>query len=220
MDSRQSPPDAQGHIWIQYWVERLPHDLVLDSFGLRFEQLENLRQYLRNGYFSWDGSCYVQPDTLAEFEGVDPELKRGYGMCQLLPRYGSGNLILGFDRHDRFQQTFTFDTSHQPLSLTIQTWWDRKDRSGLERCESERLVIFNHTEIENGLREWAGDCGERLTYITAAFFPFDHRLVFLVQPVCLHQRREHSRTSPRRANSCCARKPVHPRVPDRRWIHA
>jgi hypothetical protein len=150
-----TPPNAQGQIWMQYWVTGLPYDLVLDSFGLRFEQIENLRQYLRNGYFSWDGSYYVQPDTLADFDERDPNLEQGYGMCQLLPRHGSGSLILGFDRHDHFQQTFTFDTSRQPLSLTIQTLWDRKDRSGLDRCESERLVIFHHTEIENGLREWA-----------------------------------------------------------------
>lgn len=147
--------DGHGHIWIHYWVEGLPQDLVLDSFGLRFEQIENLRQYLRNGYFSWDGSYYVQPDTMTDFEETDTRLERGYGMCQLLPRHGNGSLILGFDRHDRFQQTFTFDTSRQPLSLTIQTLWDRKDRSGLERCESERLVIFSHAEVENGLREWA-----------------------------------------------------------------
>jgi hypothetical protein len=76
-------------------------------------------------------------------------------MCQLLPRNGSGGVVIGFDRHDRFQQTFTFDTSHQPLSLTIQTLWDRKDRSERERCESGRLVIFSHAEVENGLREWA-----------------------------------------------------------------
>jgi alpha-galactosidase len=85
---KATPPDALRQIWMQYWVAGLPHDLVLDSFGLRFEQIENLRQYLRNGYFSWDGSYYVQPDTLAELEGADPRLERGYGMCQLLPRYG------------------------------------------------------------------------------------------------------------------------------------
>ncbi len=147
--------DMRGQIWIQFWVERLQEDLVLDSFGLRFEQVENLRQFLRNGYFSWDGSYYVQPDSLPEVEDNPSGLERGYAMCQLLPRHGSGSLILGFDRHDRFQQTFTFDTSHQPLSLNIETLWDRKDRSGLERCESERLVICSHAEIENGLREWA-----------------------------------------------------------------
>jgi hypothetical protein len=147
--------DGQGHIWIQYWVEGLPLELVLDSFGLCFEQMENLRQYLRNGYFSWDGSYYVQPDTLPDSNEVDPRLETGYAMCQLLPRHGSGSMILGFDRHDRFQQTFTFDTSRQPLSLTVQTLWDRKARSALERCDSERLVVFSHAEIENGLREWA-----------------------------------------------------------------
>lgn len=140
---------------VRYWLEALPRNLVLDSFGLRFAQVENVRQFLRNGYFSWDGSYYVQPDTIpAPKDGVS-RVEMGYGMCQFLPRYGSGSLILGFDRHDRFQQTFTFDMSRQPLALTIQTRWDRKDRSNLERCESEQLVIFHHAEVENGLREWA-----------------------------------------------------------------
>jgi hypothetical protein len=142
-------------IAIRYWLEELPPDLVLDSFGLHFEQVENVRQFLRNGYFSWDGSYYIQPDTLPVIEEGMPRVETGYGMCQFLPRYGSGSLILGFDRHDRFQQTFTFGLDHQLLTLTIQTWWDRKDRSSWQRCESEQLVIFHHAEVENGLREWA-----------------------------------------------------------------
>jgi hypothetical protein len=148
----QAVQDAQGQVWIQYWLAGLPDDLVLDSFGLRFEHAENLRQFLRNGYFSWDGSYYVQPDTLADLQEKVPP---GYGMTQLLPRHGHDNLVLGFDRHDRFQQTFTFDTRLRPVALTIQTLWDRRNRSGLARCESERLVIFGHAEIESGLREWA-----------------------------------------------------------------
>jgi hypothetical protein len=148
-------PVPEHNLWIQYWVEKLPQGLVLDSFGLRFEQVENVRQFLRSGYFSWDGSYYVQPDSLPEVGENVVRFEKGYGMCQILPRQGVGCLIIGFDRHDRFQQTFTFDTSRQPLSVTIETLWDRKDRTGLERCESERLVVFSHPEIENGLREWA-----------------------------------------------------------------
>jgi alpha-galactosidase len=150
-----SYPDAQGHLWLHYWLEGLPQDVALDSFGLRFEQVENLRQFLRNGYFSWDGSYYVQPDTLPEIAENTARLEKGYGMCQLLPRHEGGSLVLGFDRHDRFQQTFTFDTGHQPVSLAIETLWDRKDRSAGGRCESERLVMFSHPQVEDGLREWA-----------------------------------------------------------------
>lgn len=148
----QATQSDTHHIQMRYWVEELPQELILDSFGLHFERVENLRQFLRNGYFSWDGSYYVHPDTLVAGKEAVPQ---GYGMTQLLPRLGSGSLVLGFDRHDRFQQTFTFDTSRQPIALTIQTWWDRKDRSGLQRCESERLIVFSHAEIENALREWA-----------------------------------------------------------------
>ena len=146
---------TQDRLVLRYWLEDLPTDTVLDSFGLCFEQVENVHQYLRNGYFSWDGSYYVQPDALKNINTEVSHLETGYGMCQLLPRDRHDNLILGFDRHDRFQQTFTFDLKHRPLTLMIQTWWDRKDRSGLERCESEQLIIFPHTEIENELREWA-----------------------------------------------------------------
>ena len=145
----------QDRISIQYWLEDLPQGLVLDSFGLQFEQIENLRQFLRNGYFSWDGSYYVQPDSMAGSGENVLQLEIGYAMCQLLPRHGRGCLILGFDRHDRFQQTFAFDLKHRPPTLTIQTLWDRKNRAGLDRCGSEQLVIFSHDEIENGLREWA-----------------------------------------------------------------
>jgi hypothetical protein len=136
-------------------MEELPADLILDSFGLRFEQVDNIRQYLRNGYFSWDGSFYVQPEALTDIDTHLTQLETGYGMCQILPRHGSGSMVLGFARHDRFQQTFTFNLSRQPPALTIQTWWDRKDRSGQDKCEAEELVIFAHAEIENGLREWA-----------------------------------------------------------------
>ena len=146
---------TQDRISIQYWLEDLPQDLLLDSFGLHFEQVENLRQFLRNGYFSWDGSYYVQPDSMTGLGEDMPQLTRGYGMCQLLPRHGNGCLILGFDRHDRFQQTFTLDWKRRPPALTIQTLWDRKGRSGLKRCESEQLLVFSHEEMENGLREWA-----------------------------------------------------------------
>ena len=148
--------NSQNRVHLRYWLEGLPPELILDSFGLRFEQVENVRQYLRNGYFSWDGSFYVQPEALTDIEADLTHLETGYNMCQILPRHGSGSLILGFDRHDRFQQRFRFELSRQqPLALHIETCWDRKDRAGLHRCESEELVIFAHPEVENGLREWA-----------------------------------------------------------------
>ena len=55
---------TQDCLVLRYWLEDLPKDTVLDSFGLCFEQVENVHQYLRNGYFSWDGSYYVQPEAL------------------------------------------------------------------------------------------------------------------------------------------------------------
>jgi hypothetical protein len=141
------PQPDTGYI-LQYWLEGLPADFPLDSFGLRFAPLENLRAFLRNGYFSWDGSFYVEVDNLAETSEAE---RMGYAMTQLLPRYGSGSLVVGFDRHDRFQQTFTL--ANDGSSLIALTLWDRKTITG--RCESEKLLIFAHTGVEDGLREWA-----------------------------------------------------------------
>jgi alpha-galactosidase len=148
---------------MRYWVSALPPDLVLDSFGLRFETIENLRAYLRNGYNSWDGSSYHEPETMLDPDADRPEM--GYAMTQILPRFGTGHtstgsenpgsVVIGFVRHDRFQHTFTFDTRKHPAALTILTLWDRKDRKGQARCESEQIVAFAHPTVENALREWA-----------------------------------------------------------------
>ena len=156
--------NADGqHLQIRYWVAALPPDFILDSFGVCFEAVENIRAYLRNGYNSWDGSSYQEPETMIDLDADRPET--GYAMTQILPRFGTsrspagsqsaGSVVIGFDRHDRFQHTFTFDTRKCPVALTILTLWDRKDRKGQARCESEQLVAFAHPTVENALREWA-----------------------------------------------------------------
>jgi alpha-galactosidase len=144
-----------GGFWLRYWIEGLPPSQTLDSFGLQFQAVENLRSYLRNGYTSWDGSTYVDVEALADFGPHETRPETGYAVTQLLPRHGEKSLLLGFDRHDRFQQTFTFDSHRCPPSLAVLTLWDQKDRGGLARCESERLVIFESDQVEEGLREWA-----------------------------------------------------------------
>ncbi len=151
----------ESHAWLRYWLGRPPDGVSLDSFGLRFDRVENLSTYLRNGYYSWDGSFYVEPEGLQQWEEYERRPEIGYAMTQLLPRSGSGSVVLGFDRHDRFQQTFSFDTHSSPPSLTILTLWDRKSlaaapnaRQG-SQCESERLLLFEHPGVEEALREWA-----------------------------------------------------------------
>jgi len=141
-------------LWLQTWVEGLPDDFVLDSFGVTFEAVENLGAYLRSGYHSWDGASYVDPQAPLLPQGA-PHLD-GYALTQLLPRLGEGSAVLGFERHDRFQTVFRFVDGEASPSLTILTLWDRKERSGLARCSSERLAAFHHPGgAEAGLRAWA-----------------------------------------------------------------
>jgi hypothetical protein len=42
-----SPSESQNLIWMQYWIEGVPQDLILDSFGLHCEQVENVIAILR-----------------------------------------------------------------------------------------------------------------------------------------------------------------------------
>lgn len=129
----------------------------LDSFGLCFEQVENLRSYLINGYHSWDGTYYVDVEGLNVFGPDEPRPELGYAMTQLLPRYGQGSVVLGFDRHERFQQTFHFDTRTSPPALTILTHWDRRDPDPAQPgvCASERLALIESEGIEPALKAWA-----------------------------------------------------------------
>jgi hypothetical protein len=140
---------------LRYWLEGIPASQTLDSFGLQFQGIENLRAYLRNGYTSWDGSAYVDCEALADFGPHEPRPETGYAMTQLLPRHGGYSLVLGFDRHDRFQQTFIVNTLRCPPALTILTLWDQKDRDDHAPCTSEQLVIFESDQVEKGLRTWA-----------------------------------------------------------------
>ena len=118
----------------------------IDSFGVCFEVVENLRAYLQTGYYSWDGSRYLTV--------VEGEPRTGYAMTQLLPREGEGSVVLGFDRHDRFQHTFRVEVVGGAPSLAVETVWDRKTTAG-DRRESEALVIFEHPGVEDALRAWA-----------------------------------------------------------------
>lgn len=135
---------------VDAWALRYTLDgdpgVALDSFGVRFEAVENLRAWLINGYFSWDGSRYAEPSP-----ATDP----GYAMTQLLPREGAGSVVLGFERHERFQHTFRVDGAVAPPALTIESVWDRRTRGAETRAASETLLIVEHAGVEGSLRAWA-----------------------------------------------------------------
>lgn len=141
-------------IAVQITVRDLPEGFQLDSFGLHFQRVENLRAYLRSGYHSWDGSSYVQPGNLPAEWHDRASLETGYTFTQLLAQLGGETAILGFDRHDRFQTNFIWDTQKSPAALTILTYWDRKPVPE-QGAASETLWIFGSQWPEEGLRQWA-----------------------------------------------------------------
>lgn len=121
------------------------------SLGLRLTA-GNVRQYLRNGYMSWDGSFFVEPGSAREVAKSDPKLTNGHAMTALLPHGGAGATVIGFLRHDRYQSRLRFDIVG-PLRIDIETLIDRVPHSG--EIATEELVVFADDDVEAGLRRWA-----------------------------------------------------------------
>ncbi len=67
--------ESSSYQYLHYWIEDLDLSFVLNSFGLRFGAIENLRAYLQNGYNSWDAAFYVEPEGLAEFASYESPIR-------------------------------------------------------------------------------------------------------------------------------------------------
>lgn len=123
------------------------------ALGFRIGAAANVRQYLRQGYTSWDGSYFVEPATAREVAAADPKLLTGHAMTALLPERGRGALVLGFLRHDRYQSRFRFAFAAGILAIEVETLIDREPLA--QFVAGEPLVLFAHHEVEEGLRHWA-----------------------------------------------------------------
>lgn len=127
------------------------------SLGLRVGRVGNVRQYLRNGYMSWDGSYFVEPASAREVAKADAKLLTGHAMTALLPHGQAGATVLGFLRHDRYQSRLRFDFEG-PLALVIETLIDRVPHTG--QISTETMVLFAGAAVEESLRDWARLVGE------------------------------------------------------------
>ncbi len=140
--------DQQG-LQLQYSLENKGGSVPLDSFGICFETLSGVERFFTNGNHSWDASVFHQVG-----ESAGKQTYRSYAMTQLLSRDAQNILMLGFDRHDRFQQSFVHSTGQESYSLLVETNWDRKP-SPDDFCKSETLFIWQAYAVESGLRDWA-----------------------------------------------------------------
>ncbi|MEA3002586.1 MAG: alpha-galactosidase [Sphingomonadales bacterium] len=123
------------------------------SLGLRFGRVEGVRLYLRNGYQSWDGSFFVEPGTPP---GDGPPAKSpalGFAMTALLPQDGEGALVVGFTRHDRFQNRFRFGGEADAFTFDMETLFDGAAEPGA--VEAEPIVLLVAEDVEEALRSWS-----------------------------------------------------------------
>lgn len=134
-------------------LEGIAADRPVDSLGLRFTAVSGVRRYLRNGYQSWDGSFFAAPGTPAGDgpPGKAPTL--GFAMTAFLPEESDGAVVLGFTRHDRFQNRFRFGGSADAMTVDVETLIDRVPHLGA--VEAEPLVLFDGGAVEQALRHWS-----------------------------------------------------------------
>jgi alpha-galactosidase len=124
-------------------------DRRLDSLGLRLEA-SGVERYLRNGYHSWDGSYFAAPGTPP---GDGPPAKAptlGFAMTALVPVEGEGAVVLGADRHDRFQTELRFGGTAAAMTVDVATLLDRTGAS-----RGEPLFVFDGAAVEDTLRRWS-----------------------------------------------------------------
>jgi alpha-galactosidase len=115
----------------------------LSRLGLRFT-VRGAARFLRNGYHSWDGSWFADVDAISDEEQV------GHAVTALLGGEAGGAVIMGFERHDRFQSEFRFTWCGDALVIDAETLLDKTAASS-----SEILVIFDADDVEIGLQDWS-----------------------------------------------------------------
>jgi len=120
------------------------------SLGLRFGAVSGVRRYLRNGYHSWDGSFFADPGTPAGDAPPGKEPTLGFAMTALVPTEGQGTVVLGFDRHDRFQNRFRFGGDAGAMTIDIETLLDRTGANA-----AETLLFYADPDVENALIRWS-----------------------------------------------------------------
>lgn len=120
------------------------------SLGIRFEAVSGVRRYLRNGYHSWDGSFFAEPGTPAGDAPAGKEPTIGFAMTALLPANAEGAVLLGFERHDRFQNRFRFGGNMAAMTIDVETLLDRTGAT-----ETETLLLYADPDVENSLIRWS-----------------------------------------------------------------
>ncbi len=145
--------DLPGRQNLTLTLSGFPGERRIASLGLRIGRAGNVRQYLRNGYMSWDGSYFVEPASARDVAKADPKLLTGHAMTAMLPHSGAGATVLGFLRHDRYQSRLRFGFEAGPLSIEIETMIDGVPHTG--SISTETIVLFSGDAVEPALRHWA-----------------------------------------------------------------
>lgn len=141
---------CDGALRLDLTLESAAPDLRPHSFGLRIGSASGVTRYLKNGYTSWDGSYFLDAAP-AQPAAATPQT--GYAMTALLSGTDK-TCVLGFLRHDRFQNRLRFAFAKDTLLIDVETLTDGVAHNG--RIQAEPLILLAGTGVEETLRSWAG----------------------------------------------------------------
>jgi alpha-galactosidase len=119
------------------------------SIGFRCTA-SGVQDYLRNGYHSWDGSWWTASGTSDGDEEPGKQPTLGFAMTALTPAAGEGALVMGFERHDRFQTRFRFGGTADIMTITAETLLDQTGA-----LVGEALLLFDDADGARALRRWS-----------------------------------------------------------------
>jgi len=140
---------GNDRVMIRYYLEGCAKPQLINKFGIYFKCVTGVSTFLKNGYYSWDGSIYLGEESLEN--GGQYE---SFSMTQLMSEDHENILTIGFDRHDRYQQCFVHKKTNENRSIQSITYWDRK-ATGDQALSSELIQVYETESVEQGLRKWA-----------------------------------------------------------------
>jgi len=138
--------DKGTHLAIGSWLRNLRGCREIVSLSL-FEgaHLSGYEKVLAHGYFSWDQSALIS--------GANLQTAESHGVTAVLGP--TANLVLGFLRHDRMMQYFTYAAAGNQSFVSAEAVLEGKDLRGVQEVEFSELVVFSDGNLHEGQKKWA-----------------------------------------------------------------
>jgi alpha-galactosidase len=152
--------NKEGHLLLRPAISKLKvNHIEIISIFLK-AQITGLQKLLAHGYFSWDQSFLYDAAQLEQAEAN--------GLSVILSDKSSA--LAGYLTHDRFFQTFHFQTEKKQFYGSSDIYLEGKDLLGMKELQLTEIAFFSHTDLDLAQKKWA-----QLVVQANQFIPNDQR---------------------------------------------